>query len=136
MTDPIADMLTRIRNAQAAGKAVVVVPSSKLKRILADLLVREGWLERMEVRPVAARRGSAAHDELVLSLRYRSAGVPWITSIQRISKPGRRVYVTHDALPRVRGGMGMAILSTPVGVLTHREAKQRGIGGEVLCEIY
>ena len=134
MTDPIADMLSRIRNAQAVGKPTVVVPSSKMKRVIADLLVHEGWLAKIEAHP--APRTTGDREELVLTIRYRRPGVPWITSIRRVSTPGRRVYVTRDAIPRVKGGTGMAIISTPQGVLTNRDAQSRGIGGEVICEVY
>lgn len=134
MTDPIADMLSRIRNAQAVGKTTVVLPSSKVKRVIADLLVREGWLAKAETRP--ATRAAGDREELVLAIRYRRPGAPWITSIRRVSKPGRRIYVTRDSLPRVKGGTGMAILSTPQGMLTNREARTRGVGGEVICEVY
>ena len=131
MTDPIADMLTRIRNAQAVGKTTVVLPASKLKRAVAELLAREGWLEA-----VAVRKGATERDELALTLRYRKPGVPAITSIRRVSTPGRRVYVTRGALPPVKRGMGLAILSTSKGLLTNREAHERGLGGEVICEVY
>ncbi|MDP3771680.1 MAG: 30S ribosomal protein S8 [bacterium] len=135
MTDPIADMLTRIRNAQAVGKPTVALPMSKVKRSIAELLAREGWLARVEALP-AAGGTSSSREELVLTLRYRTAGVPKISSIRRVSKPGRRVYVTRGAIPRVKRGTGLAILSTPLGLLTNREARERGIGGEVICEVY
>ncbi|MBI2482762.1 30S ribosomal protein S8 [Candidatus Uhrbacteria bacterium] len=135
MTDPIADMLTRVRNAQSVGKSTVVVPSSKLKHAVAELLAREGWLARVEVRP-ASGASAAGRTELVLTLRYHSRGTPVITNIRRVSRPGRRVYVTHGAIPRVRRGLGTVVLSTPQGLLTNAEARARGIGGEVICEIY
>jgi small subunit ribosomal protein S8 len=131
MTDPIADMLTRIRNAQAVGKATVALPISKLKRAIAELLNREGWLES-----VATREDAGGHDELMLTLRYRKPGIPKITSIRRVSTPGRRVYVTRGAIPQVKRGAGLAILSTSKGLLTNREARQQGLGGEVICEVY
>ena len=138
LTDPIADMLTRIRNAQVVGKDTVVVPSSKLKRAIAELLVREGWLTRVDARPpVGDQPGRVApREELVLTIRYHRPGGPKIMSIRRVSRPGRRVYVTHGAIPRVKRGTGLAILSTPQGLLTNREARARGIGGEVICELY
>lgn len=132
MTDPIADMLTRIRNAQAVGKIAVAVPASKLKRAIAELLAREGWLVRVETHAA----GTGGREEMVLTLRYRSPGEPKITSIRRVSRPGRRVYVTHGAIPRVKRGAGLAILSTPQGLLTNREARERKVGGEVICEIW
>ncbi|MDO8622401.1 MAG: 30S ribosomal protein S8 [bacterium] len=134
MTDPIADMLTRIRNAQAVGKPTVALPMSKVKRSIAELLAREGWLARVEALPAAG--GTSSREDLVLTLQYRAAGVPKISSIRRVSKPGRRVYVTRGAIPRVKRGTGLAILSTPLGLLTNREARERGIGGEVICEVY
>ena len=134
MTDPIADMLTRIRNAQAVGKPTVVLPMSKVKRSIAELLAREGWLARVEALPAAG--GTSSREELVLTLRYRAVGMPEISSIRRVSKPGRRVYVTRGAIPRVKRGSGLAILSTPLGLLTNREARERGVGGEVICEVY
>lgn len=137
MTDPIADMLTRIRNAQAVGKATVALPSSKLKRAVAELLAREGWLARVEVRADdRLRAGGSPREELLLTLEYQKPGVPKITSIRRVSRPGRRVYVTHGAIPRVKRGTGLAILSTPQGLLTNREARERRVGGEVICEVY
>lgn len=137
MTDPIADMLTRIRNAQAVGKATVALPASKLKRAVAELLAREGWLARVELRADdRLRAGGSPREELLLTLQYQKPGVPKITSICRVSRPGRRVYVTHGAIPRVKRGAGLAILSTPQGLLTNREARERKVGGEVICEVY
>lgn len=137
MTDPIADMLTRIRNAQAVGKATVALPSSKLKRAVAELLAREGWLARVELRADdRLRAGGSPREELLLTLEYQKPGMPKITSIRRVSRPGRRVYVTHGAIPRVKRGAGLAILSTPQGLLTNREARERRVGGEVICEVY
>ncbi|MFH1098344.1 MAG: 30S ribosomal protein S8 [Candidatus Uhrbacteria bacterium] len=139
MTDPIADMLTRIRNAQAAEKGTVVLPLSKLKLAIAEILAREGWIARAEVRTVEASQGpkrAAGRGELLITLNYRAPGVPSITSIRRVSKPGRRVYVTRHAIPRVRGNLGMVVISTPHGLLTNKEARKSGVGGEVICEVY
>lgn len=138
MTDPIADMLTQIRNAQAVGKTTVVVPTSNVKRSVAELLYREGWLARCEERAAAAGHVGvdAPFHELVLTLQYRAPGAPAIRSIRRVSKPGRRVYVKRGAVPTIKRGTGIAILSTPQGIITNREAKARGIGGEVICEVY
>ncbi|MBI4434318.1 30S ribosomal protein S8 [Candidatus Uhrbacteria bacterium] len=138
MTDPIADMLTRIRNAQAVGKETVALPASKLKRAIAELLAREGWLARVDTRTAAERRpgSTSPREELLLTLRYWSPGTPRISSIRRVSRPGRRVYVTHGGIPRVKRGTGLAILSTPQGLLTNKEARARKIGGEVICEVY
>ena len=132
MTDPIADMLTRIRNAQAVGKPTVTLPASKLKRALAELLVREGWLERLET----TTTDSGVVQSLTLTLRYEHPGMPRIASIRRVSRPGCRVYVTKGDIPRVKRGAGLAVLSTPHGLLTNREARAKGVGGEVLCELY
>lgn len=138
MTDPIADMLTRIRNAHAVKKTAVVLPYSKVKLVLADLLVREGWLAGVEAR--TAEQGDrgvrGGGKEIVLALRYLPEGGPAIHAIRRISKPGRRVYVTHGAVPVVKRGTGTAVISTPKGMMTSRDAKKAGVGGEVVCEVY
>jgi len=126
MTDPIADFLTRIRNAQMAGQHEVVLPYSKLKYAMAQVLEREGWIT-----------GLASLDQntkLKLLLKF-DQGQPVISHLKRISSPGRRVYVKRDQLPRVVGGLGMAIISTPKGLMTADEARQARLGGEVLCEI-
>lgn len=127
MTDPIADMLTRIRNATRVKKTEVLVPHSKLKYRIADLLVREGFLAAVEKTddPRLMR----------LVLKYHDA-LPAIQAIHRISKPGRRVYAHATELPRVRQDTGIAIVSTSAGVLTNKEARARKLGGEVLCEVY
>lgn len=126
MTDPIADMLTRIRNAQLAGQREVVLPSSKLKYAVAQLLEREGWI-----------MGLASLDRnrhLKILLKY-DQGRPIITALKRVSTPGRRVYVSRHDLPNVLNGMGTAIISTSRGLMTSVEARQAKLGGEVLCEI-
>ncbi len=126
MTDPIADFLTRIRNAQLAGQHEVVLPYSKLKYAMAQLLEREGWIV-----------GLATLDQntkLKVLLKF-DHGQPVISYLKRISTPGRRVYVKRDEMPRVMGGLGMAIISTPKGLMTSHEARKAKLGGEVLCEI-
>lgn len=126
MTDPIADFLTRIRNAQLASQREVSVPYSKLKYALAQVLEREGWIA-----------GLATADQktsLKLVLKY-DEGQPIIRSLKRISKPGRRVYANRHELPTVLSGMGTAVVSTSKGLMTTREARQAKLGGEVLCEI-
>ena len=126
MTDPVADMLTRIRNAQMAEKLSVSMPSSKLKVAIAKVLKDEGYIDDFALR----ERG--AKPELVLALKYY-AGRPVIERIERVSKPGLRVYKGKDDLPRVMNGLGVAIVSTPKGVMTDRRARAGNMGGEVLC---
>ena len=128
MTDPVADMLTRIRNAQMAEKLSVSMPSSKLKVAIAKVLKDEGYIDDFAIR----ERG--AKPELDLALKYY-AGRPVIERIERVSKPGLRVYKGKDDLPRVMNGLGVAIVSTPKGVMTDRKARAAGIGGEVLCYV-
>ncbi len=126
MTDPIADMLTRIRNAQACGKTVVAMPASKLKGAIAQVLKDEGYIDGFVVRP------NEGKPELEISLRYY-AGQPVIEKIERVSRPGLRVYKGVKDIPKVQNGLGVAIVSTPKGVMTDRKARATGIGGEVLC---
>ncbi len=137
MTDPIADMLTRIRNALAVGKPEVVLPMSKIKLNIAKLLEKEGWIQKAEVIKggLQTKRGSR-FDQLRIILKYDDQGQPAIRALKRISKPGLRIYVGKDEIPRVLNGYGIAIISTSQGLLTNKEAKQRGLGGEVLCEIW
>jgi small subunit ribosomal protein S8 len=131
MTDPIADLLTRIRNAQAAGHATLTVPRSNLKVEIVKLLKLEGFLEGYVDEPTTNHQG-----EIKVFLKYDSARNGSIRGITRISKPGRRVYVGRDDLPRVRNGLGVAILTTPRGVLTDGQARRAGVGGEVLCHVW
>ena len=126
MTDPIADMLTRIRNAQMVGHTEVSMPSSKLKLSIAQVLKDEGYIEEFAVREESAMR------QLRIGLKYY-AGKPVIERIERVSKPGLRVYKGRDDIPRVMNGLGVAILSTSRGVMTDRKARADGVGGEVLC---
>jgi small subunit ribosomal protein S8 len=126
MTDPIADMLTRIRNAQMVGHVDVAMPASKLKAAIAQVLKDEGYIEDFSVRE------QGAHRELRIGLKYY-AGRPVIERLERVSRPGLRVYKGRDELPRVMNGLGVAIVSTPRGVMTDRKARATGIGGEVLC---
>jgi len=130
MTDPIADMLTRIRNAQAVRKSSVVVPYSKVKYSLAMILQQEHFVSAVNVVEQAGYRA------LELKLRYLEAGVSAIRSLKRISKPGRRVYVQKKTLPYVQNNFGFAIISTSHGLMTNKEARQKNLGGEVICEIY
>ncbi|MBA3316240.1 MAG: 30S ribosomal protein S8 [Planctomycetota bacterium] len=130
MTDPIADMLTRIRNAVQVERAYVEMPTSKMKEGIAAALKREGYIwdhEVVEAQP---------QNVLRIHLKYGQAGEKVITKLVRESKPGRRVYVGVDSIPRVLGGMGTAVLSTTRGIMSSREAKKDNVGGELLCTIY
>jgi small subunit ribosomal protein S8 len=128
MSDPIADMLTRIRNAQMVQKATVRLPSSKLKVAIAQVLKDEGYIENFAV------RGESAKPELEVALKYY-AGRPVIERIERVSRPGLRVYKGVGAIPQVQNGLGVAIVTTPKGVMTDRKARATGVGGEVLCYV-
>jgi small subunit ribosomal protein S8 len=128
MTDPIADMLTRIRNAQAVEKASVSMPASKLKAAIAQVLKDEGYIDDFAV------RNGEGKAQLDIALKYY-AGRPVIERIDRVSKPGLRVYRGHDEFPRVMNGLGIAIISTPKGVMTDRKARASNVGGEVLCVV-
>jgi len=136
MTDPIADMLTRIRNASAVNKDEVILPMSKIKFNIAKILEKEGWVAKVEVvKTKSKKNGTAVFDELKITLKYKN-NKPVITSLKRISKPGRRVYVSKNELPRVLNNLGIAIISTSQGVMTNKEARKKGMGGEVICEVY
>jgi small subunit ribosomal protein S8 len=130
MTDPISDMLTRIRNASLARHDRVEMPHSRLKESLAGVLKGEGYLDDVRVAEGEGRR------TLTLILRYGRDKVSAIDGVRRVSAPGRRVYVRHDRIPRVRSGMGVSILSTSRGVMTDTEARKQKVGGELLCEIW
>jgi len=128
MSDPIADMLTRIRNAQMVQKVSVVMPASKLKTAIAEVLKAEGYIDGF------ALKGEATKAELEIALKYY-AGKPVIEHIERVSRPGLRVYKGRHDIPNVMNGLGVAIVTTPKGVMTDRKARQAGIGGEVLCYV-
>jgi small subunit ribosomal protein S8 len=128
MSDPIADMLTRIRNAQMVEKAVVLVPSSKVKVAIAQVLKDEGYIDGFSV------KASDGKPQLEIALKYY-AGRPVIERIERVSRPGLRVYKGHGAIPSVMNGLGVAIVTTPKGVMTDRKARATGTGGEVLCYV-
>ena len=130
MTDPIADMLTRIRNANAVSQEETGMPSSKLKETIADLLVAEGYLDGYEVRPAGPGR------ELKVTLRYGANQERVIQGIRRISTPGRRVYAQASKLPRAQGGLGVVVVSTSQGLMPDREARRRKLGGELICEVW
>lgn len=136
MTDPIADMLTRIRNASAAKKSEVVLPMSKIKYSIAKILEKEGYVGSVGIEKSEAKKNkSFVFDELKIALKYDN-GKSVISSLKRISKPGLRVYVNRDELPRVLNNLGIAIISTSQGLMTNKEARKKNIGGEVVCEIY
>jgi small subunit ribosomal protein S8 len=132
MTDPVADMLTRIRNANVAFHDDVVMPSSKLKVELAKILEQEGYITGSSVEDDS----SSPAPRLRITMKYTPDRKRTISGIRRVSKPGLRVYTRADRLPRVLGGMGIAILSTNQGLMTDREARQRHVGGEVLCQVW
>ena len=132
MTDPIADMLVRIRNAQMVGHVEVLMPASKLKASIAKVLKDEGYIEDFAVRDKGGDNG--VKKELAIGLKYY-AGKPVIERLERISKPGLRVYKGRDAIPQVMNGLGVAIVTTPKGVMTDRKARATGVGGEVLCYV-
>ena len=127
MQDPIADMLTRIRNGQAANKVAINMPSSKLKVAIANVLAAEGYIESVKVL-------EGAKPELEITLKYFQ-GKPVVESIQRVSRPGLRIYKRKDELPKVMGGLGVAVFSTSKGVMTDRAARQAGLGGEIICYV-
>ena len=130
MTDPVADMLTRIRNANKALQETVTMPTSRMKEEIARLLQEEGY-----IRGYRTEKGEA-FDTLVVELKYGRSRERVITDLKRVSKPGRRVYAKKDRLPRVLGGMGTAILSTSNGLVTSRKAQELGVGGKVVCFIW
>lgn len=130
MTDPIADMLTRIRNATQVAKATVSMPSSQMKERIAKILAAEGFIDGFEVEPADPGR------TLTLKLRYGDRRTPAIQGIKRVSKPGHRVYRGASELPRVQGGIGMAVVSTSQGLMPDREARRRRLGGEIICEVW
>ena len=132
MTDPIADMLTRIRNANIAMHDFTEMPSSKLKEALAAILLREGYIEGFEAADDPSRPGR----KLTITMKYTPERKRTISGIKRISKPGLRVYMAANRVPRVLGGMGISVLSTNQGLLTDREARKRRVGGEVLCQVW
>ena len=130
MTDPIADMLTRIRNANTAYREEIAMPSSKVKASIADILKREGYIRDYAVDPTKPQA------TLRLALKYSPQRERAINGIRRVSKPGLRVYCQRDEVPRVLGGLGIALISTSQGLMTDREARKRGIGGEVMAYVW
>ena len=127
MQDPIADMLTRIRNGQAANKVAISMPSSQLKVAIASVLAEEGYVESFKV-------VEGSKPDLEITLKYFQ-NKPVVESIQRVSRPGLRIYKRKDELPKVMGGLGIAVVSTSKGVMTDRAARQAGLGGEIICYV-
>lgn len=132
MTDPIADMLTRIRNANIAMHDTLTMPSSKMKEAIAKILLSEGYITDFSVEELEGK----AYKNLKITMKYSEEREKVITGIKRVSKPGLRIYKASTGVPRVLGGMGIAILSTSKGVITDREARMKHVGGEVLCEVW
>ena len=130
MTDPVADMLTRIRNANMQKHSSVVIPLSNLKIEMARILKESGFVMDYKV------TGEGVEKHICLYLKYSNDDVPTITGIKRVSTPGRRVYVNKDSIPKVMGGIGVSIISTSKGLLTDREAKRANVGGELLCHLW
>lgn len=130
MTDPISDMLTRIRNAGRSQHAEMRCPSSRLKQAVANVLSSEGFVGEVRVEEAEGKT------ELVVNLRYSEDGSMMIDEIHRVSTPGRRVYVGAEDVPRVRNGLGISVLTTSKGVMCDRDAREAGIGGEVMCEVW
>ena len=134
MTDPIADMLTRLRNDNQAYHDSAVMPSSKLKTHIAEILQPEGYIAGWTVKDV--EKDGSTFKQLVIDLKYGPNRERSIAGVRRVSKPGLRVYAKSSALPKVRGGLGVAIISTSTGLLTDRQANKKGVGGEVLAYVY
>ena len=131
MTDPIADLLTRVRNALRAGHSRVEVPGGRVKDEILGILRAQGFIQSYDTKP-----GRGGQAQLVVNLKAAVKGRNPLNGLKRVSKPGRRVYVDKESIPRVLNGMGIAILTTPKGVLTDEEARQQGVGGEVICEVW
>jgi len=131
VTDSIADMLTRVRNGQKAGLETVAMPTSRMKVELARLMIEEGYILKYEITDTEKPTPT-----LVLSLKYNARREPAVRGLKRVSKPGRRVYVGSGEIPRVQGGLGVALLTTSHGVITDRQARRENVGGELLCYIW
>jgi small subunit ribosomal protein S8 len=133
MTDPIADFLTRLRNAAKAQHHDVAIPSSKLKREMTRILMEQGYIDGYELLPPSAE---SPGERILVTLKYTQERRPVISGIQRVSRPGQRTYADHAHIPRIDGGMGTVIMSTSHGVMTGHEARQRGVGGEVVAKVW
>src|SRR3989338_2853221 len=134
MTDPIADMLTIIRNALAVQKPEVVLPFSKVKMGLAEIMQKESFVKKVE--KIEGNGKDSKFDQIRIVLKYLGPKEPAITNLKKVSKPGRRVYAGKDELPVVLNNLGIAVISTSKGLMTNKEAKKAGLGGEIICEIY
>ena len=132
MTDPVADFLTRLRNAARAQHQDVTIPSSRMKRELARILSEQGYIEGYDVGPASDRPG----EELTVTLKYTQDRKPVISGIQRVSRPGQRTYVDHNHIPRIQGGMGTTIISTSKGIMTGHDARQARVGGEIVAKVW
>ena len=130
MTDPVADMLTRIRNANTAGHATVDIPASKIKKNIAEILVKEGYIKGYDIVE------GETQDTIRVAMKYGPDKAKVITGIKKISKPGLKVYAKADEVPKVLGGLGIAIISTSSGLITDKEARKLGVGGEVICYVW
>lgn len=130
ISDPIADLLTRIRNGLHARKNEITLPHSRVKARIAEILVQEGYLDDVEIKP------DPVQSEIVVRLKYTKGRTPVISGLKRASKPGLRVYAGRSELPRVQGGLGVAVISTSKGLMTDRDARRAGIGGEIVCEVW
>lgn len=130
VNDPIADLLTRIRNASMVQRQQVVIPSSKIKLEIAKILQQEGFIKDFSV------TDGKPQANLVISLKYVGRGVPVINGLERVSKPGRRLYTGYQSIPWVRSGLGISIISTPQGLMTGRKARRSKLGGEILCNVW
>lgn len=133
MTDPVADFLTRLRNAAKAQHHDVVIPSSRLKRELARILKEQGYIEDWSVQAPSPEQPG---ERITVTLKYTDDRKPVISGIERVSRPGQRTYVDHDHIPRIQGGMGTAIISTSRGVMTGHDARRQGVGGEVVAKVW
>ena len=132
MTDPIADFLTRVRNALSAQHQDVAIPASRLKSELARILKEQGYIEDFEVREARSHPG----EEICVTLKYTAERKPVISGLERVSRPGQRTYVDHAHIPRIQGGMGTAIISTSKGLMTGHDARAEGVGGEVVARVW
>ena len=136
MTDPVADFLTRLRNAAKAQHHDVAIPSSKLKRELARILKEQGYIEGYSIDPPGVGGNVSPGEQIRVTLKYTRERRPVISGMQRVSRPGQRTYVDHTHIPRIQGGMGTSIISTSKGVMTGHEARQQGVGGEVVARVW
>jgi len=143
LTDPIADMLTRIRNAQMVKKTEVVLPYSKLKLAILEVLKESGWIGGVEVIEAVSGKGKknkkdifSSFTRIKVDIVYKENGQPKITKLNRISKPGHRIYVSHEEIPQVLNGWGMSVISTSKGLLSDKKARTEKVGGEIICEVY